>query len=289
MPANATDAQGKKLWDFKDEGFDGFGKLIDFKDEYYIYLENRQKVIHKVIPVTDLPKIQKVKIGDKVMTIGGRDIYELYRTKISIAMLLDRQFYTTEEEARLLKKMAELRQAELAENRRLRQEELEAKDKARAQRIATILSREKITGYTETGKARYGAPVLEDEWIILKDNTAVVVVDSLEEKNPIEAFFVKKNIGGRTSKGSPVRVSAKQPAANKVEIPTIEAKALIQVIIGDQVRQILNFSKENFNHLRATGLNSGTLVAVGEPINGKYTIVQMKGNECLTVGEFAAI
>ena len=182
-----------------------------------------------------------------------------------------------------------MRQAEILR----KQEEINLKEQAKAQRIAEIIGREKITAYPDDGKPRYGIPVIgEEEWAILPDNTAVVVVNNLEEKIPAEAFFVKKSLGGRISKGSLKKVSAKKPtllAKSESEVAVIEALGMIQVVIDSQVRQVLNFSKENFNRLRAKGLNSGTMVAIGEPRNGKFTIVQVRGNECLTVGEFYTI
>lgn len=290
LPANVTDLHGKRLWDFKAEEFNGFGKIFVLDEEYYIYLEDRQGVIHRVIPVSDLPKLQKVKLGEKIITLGGTSPENILKIKIQISECLGCKYVATAEEETLLKEMKKLRQAEAEKERLRKEEEISLKEQARAQRIAEIMRREKMTAYTNEGKPRYGIPIIGDEWMMLPDNTAVIVVSDLEEKNPSEAFFVKKNAGGRLSKGSPKEVSSKKPAVNnklKEESPVIEASGIIQVVIDGQVRQILNFSKENFNLLRATGLNSGTMVAVGEPKNGKYTIVKMKGNECLTIGEFS--
>lgn len=290
LPANAVDLHGKRLWDFKAEEFNGFGKLLEFRGEYYIYLEDRQRVVHRVIPVSDLPKLQKVKLGDKIIALGGTSPENLLRLKIEIADYLSQNYSTTAEEDSILLEMQKLRQAEAERERLRKQEELNAKEQARSQRLAEITGRDKITAYTADGKPRYGIPVIsEDEWKMLPDNTAIVVVNNLEERNPIEAFFVKKTVGGRISKSSVKEVFPKKPFVSKIQKdePTIEASGIIQVVIDNQVRQILNFSKENFNRLRATGLNSGTMVAVGEPSkDGRYTIVKMKGNECLTVGEF---
>jgi hypothetical protein len=290
LPANATDLAGKRLWNFKDENFDGFGKLVEFQGEYFIYLEDRQRVIHRVIPVNDLPKIQRVKLGDKVLTMGGRDTLVLYDLKVAIADFLCNNFFVTEEEEALLAQMAKIRQVELEKERLRKEEERKAKEQAKVQKIAIIMSREKITVYTEDDKKRFGIPVVDGEWEMLSDNTAVVLVNNLEEKVPIEAFFVKKSASGRISKGSPMKVFPEKKISTKKEAsPIIEARRIIRVIVDDKIQQILNFSKENFDRLRATGLNSGTLVSVGEPKDGKYTIVQLKGNECLTVGEFTPL
>jgi len=292
LPTNATDLQGKHLWDFRSEEFNGFGKLLEFKGEYYIYLEDRQRVIHKVIPVADLPKLQRVMLGDQALTLGGRDAYELYTLKVTIAEFLCATFVVTEQEHNLISAMAKIHQEELEKERLQKQEEREANERAKNQRIANIMAREKITAYTEDGKKRFGLPVINSEWEMLPDNTAVVVVNNLEEKIPVEAFFVKKTSNsGRTSKGYLVKVFAEKIAVQKnTPTPNIKASRVIRVLIDGRLTSVVNFSKENFDLLRKTGLNSGTMVSIGEPnANGKYTVVQLKGNECLTVGEFATI
>lgn len=289
LPAKATDLHGKKLWNFKEENFNGLGKLLEFENEYFVYLEDREQTIHRIIPISDLTKIQKIKLGEKIFNLGGTSPENLLKMKVRVAGHIGRNYTLTAEEKTLLQEMEKLRQAEILR----KQEEINLKEQAKAQRIAEIIGREKITAYPDDGKPRYGIPVIgEEEWAILPDNTAVVVVNNLEEKIPAEAFFVKKSLGGRISKGSLKKVSAKKPtllAKSESEVAVIEALGMIQVVIDSQVRQVLNFSKENFNRLRAKGLNSGTMVAIGEPRNGKFTIVQVRGNECLTVGEFYTI
>lgn len=291
LPANAADSQGKRLWSFKDENFDGFGKLVEFKGEYFIYLEDRQRVIHRIILVSDLPKIQRIAIGDQFITIGGRDAHELYLLKVEIAKFLHATFVATKDEQDLLSVMAALHKVELEKERIRKQEELQAKEQAKLQRIAEILARVKITAHTDDGKKRFGSPVVGSEWEMLPNDTAVVVVNDLEEKIPTEAFFVKRNAGGRVSKGSPVKVSAQAVVVPKdIAAPRIEGSGIIRVLIDGRLTSVVNFSKKNFDLLRKTGLNSGTMVSVGEPNTaGKYTVVQLKGSECLTVGEFAAI
>jgi hypothetical protein len=72
-----------------------------------------------------------------------------------------------------------------------------------------------ITAFTAEGRKRSGIPVLGGEWLKLRDNTPVILVDSLDDLNPIEHFFVYKkkftNRTGETLKRSAVEVFAKDP------------------------------------------------------------------------------
>ena len=288
LPASATDLHGKKLWNFKDENFTGIGKFVEYHGEYFICLEDRQRVICKVILVSDLPKIQKVKLDSQEICIGGTPELELYRLKVEIGKLLKREVYLSENEKSMVAKANEIRLAKIKEDRLRKQEELAAKERARLQRITEILGRETITAYTSENRKRFGLPVVGDEWMSLSDDTPVVLVDNLENKNPSEAFFVKKNAGGRVYKGSPVNVFATKRTTVKKEEAAITATGILDLIINGEYAQVLCFSRENLNLLRKSGVNSGTMVAVGEPnAAGKYQVVQLKGNECLTVGEFA--
>lgn len=82
-------------------------------------------------------------------------------------------------------------------------------------RDIAITERETLVVFTETGNKRSGIPVVEGEWLRLRDNTPVVLVDSLDELNPIEHFFVyKRKFSSRTSetlKRSAVKVFAQNP------------------------------------------------------------------------------
>lgn len=78
-----------------------------------------------------------------------------------------------------------------------------------------LTERKAITAFTADGKRRCGIPVLGGEWLKLRDNTAVILVESLEDLKPIEHFFVyKRKFSNRTSetlKRSAVKVFAEDP------------------------------------------------------------------------------
>lgn len=287
LPASVS-YQGKKIWSFKSEkeaGFDGIGRFTEFKGEYFIVLQDRKKKIHKIVPVVDLPKLQSIKVAGKTVMIGGKTDQELYALKLSIADKFGVDAFITPEEEEFNAAQVKFHQAQIeAEN--LRNEEAQkAKEAAHFERIKGIMAREKINAFTEDGRKCFGTPVIEGEWEMLSSDTPVILVDSLESKNPVEAFFVKRKVSGRLFKGSQKKVFAQKVSVEDAK-PAIEAEGIIRVIKEGQLMSVLNFSTENFQLLRKTGLNSGTLVAVGQPDkSGKYTVVAMNGDTCETIGQ----
>lgn len=291
LPANAK-FQEKEVWNFsreKEAGFDGIGRLFKLEGEYFIILQDRKKRICKVISVNDLPKLQPISVGGKTIMIGGKSDMELYKLKLNIAEKLNLQVFVTSDEEMLNAEMVKFHQSQMELERVQREELRRAKEAAKTERVNSIMSREKIFAFSEDGKKCLGIPVVGNEWEMLPSDTPVILVDSLESRNPVEAFFVKKKTSGRLFKGSPKKVSAHKSSPETAD-PVIEAEGIIRVIKDGQLLQMPNFTTENFQRLRKTGLNSGTLVAVGQPDEeGRYTVIAMKGSVCETVGQFAIV
>lgn len=290
LPANVKFKE-KEIWNFsweKSAGFDGIGRLHEIKGEHFIVLQDRSKRVCKVVPVNDLPKLQPIIVAGKTIMIGGKSDMELYKLKLSISEKLNLQVFVTSDEEMLNAEMVKFHQSQMELERVQREELRRAKEAAKTERVNSIMSREKIFAFSEDGKKCFGIPVVGNEWEMLPSDTPVILVDSLESRNPIEAFFVKKKTSGRLFKGSPKKVSAHK-SSPETAAPVIEAEGIIRVIKDGQLLKMPNFTTENFQRLRKTGLNSGTLVAVGQPEEGRYTVIAMKGEICETVGQFAIV
>jgi hypothetical protein len=273
------------LWTFKEEKFRGMAKLINQDGEFFVVLIEQNQLVKKVISVTDLPRTQKVKIGNQIKTLGGRPVLELFRNKAQIAKALDLDYETTKEEAEALRVMKTAQKAQ-------QEAEREAREEARRKKLQAILSRPYVISHTEDGKTCYGTPATEEEWQILPHRHPVILVDSFDEETQTaegikEAFFVKKQ-GNKVSKVVPKKVSSEKPKKENLGNQIIEAKGILQTVIdGITTREILVFSKEDLAVLRQKNLNNNTLVALEQTDDqGRYTVLKLEGRECSTVGLF---
>jgi hypothetical protein len=63
LVAKVSDATGRVLWSFP-KSFNGYGKLTFFEGLHLVYLEDKGRKMHEVIPVEDLPKATPVAMGE---------------------------------------------------------------------------------------------------------------------------------------------------------------------------------------------------------------------------------
>jgi hypothetical protein len=286
LPAKIYNHSGD-LWSFKEERFRGMAKLVNQNGELFVVLIEYNRLVKKIISVTDLPRIQKVKIGNQIKTLGGRSTLELFRNKAQIGKILGLDYETTQEEVEALKVMKTAQKAQ-------REAEKEAREEARRKKLQAILSRSDILGYTEDGKTCKGTPATEEEWQTLPNRYPVILVDTFDEESQTvkgirEAFFIKKQ-GNKVSKVAPKKVFAEKPKAENLETQVIEAKGILQAVIDGIPREILVFSKEDLAILRQRNLNNNTLVALEQTDDqGRYTVLKLEGRESSTVGLFRPV
>jgi hypothetical protein len=180
----------------------------------------------------------------------------------------------------------------------LEQEQKEAAALAaaeRKERQAALLARPEVVAFTQSGRRIYGTPVVGREWEALPDGKGAVEVASYnaeigEAGAPISAFFVNKSRGGRCERermqeglsySPPPR-----PARAESGAPIAKATGVLLLETAEGPVEVFHFDKENFRILRKQGVNSGALVAVGEPAaDGRYTIVLLDGKDYMAVGQ----
>lgn len=285
LPARVFGKDGKDLWNFKQENFRGFGKLVNYGNELVIILVNKGQQVEKIVLVADLPKIQRVKIGEKTEMIGGRGPEEMLTLKVCIAKKFKLDHVATNEEKEILQL---IRQAEKADEEARRV----AKEEAKRIKLQKILGRPDANGYAADGKFCYGTPVTLDEWQMLPDRSRVILVESYDDETKVcgnitEAFFVKK-MGNKTEKNLPKSISAEKPKPVEEKIP--EASSIIYAKVDGKIQRIMVFSQKDITLLVKNGLNSGTLVAVdGKDELGRYRIERLENGKSSTVGLFASL
>lgn len=289
--AQVRTEDGKKLWAFREEEFDGFGRLVwSLSDrEHFIVLVNKDDHLCKVIPLTDLPKMSPVKIGEEVILTGGRGIKETYQAKVKLAKQLGLKYQLSSQEKTWLKHVREKEAAELAAKQAADAEARKKADAARkAEReakIKNILNRPTVEGWTEDGKRRFGVPVSDEEWKILDSGTFVMLVG--EEGSPMESFRVGIDRKG-IKKDLYAEVSADKPV-EKAEV--FQARDVKVFIINDEPKAVPVVDSQTFKQLSSSKeLNSGTLLAVAVKDSEKFAVYAMKGFKGVdTIGHFTAV
>jgi hypothetical protein len=277
-----TADQSRKLWTFQDEknaGFTGVCVLVMTAD---------------MPPVTSTPVIAfvgrgregKVERDNTLSSIAhelrSNSILENLNLKKAAAAALDREYTFTPEENRVIAVMTQRkREAEAAEAA----EERKRREAQKAQRIALIMARPEISGFTKDGKRRRGRPVTGDEWMSLPNGTLVVMVD--KDGNPVESFSVVRRPGENPKRGFAAAVTAEMPVIKTA--PSLPQKASTATIEkgGDFLSVDIYRTKADVDALRKAGVNSGTLVGV--PAGDKVTVYRLIKEKVETMGEFKPI
>lgn len=275
LPASIR--QGEKfLWDFNSEkknGFWGLAMLHKGKDELFILLLSNDQLA-KVVPIADLLHSVFVKVGDVIKRIGGRDEFALLDLKIALSKELKVEMLLSPEDKKLLASRRK-------DNDEIREDEKNRRAAEKTARTQRITNRQSITVFDPAGKQLYGTPVVGSEWMMLEARAPVVLVDSYEDGkagNPLEAFFVKKVKGKAPEKiGLKTDLSYKKPAGSNSGDIVVEAGEVRLYMKGHGGERTLPYlSSEALAALITSGVNGGTMVAVGDPdADGRLAVVKL--------------
>lgn len=268
-----AEVDGKPLWDYKNEGTDDYGRLAKAGNEIVIAFlgRGRDGKLRRIIPLSSIGK-------------GPVSLNRMMELKVGVAKFLDREVEWTPRETEVRNVIFGRIIAREAEEKRL---EREAREAARAKRIQEILSRERIVAYTQAGVARWGVPVVGDEWQSLYNGIHVILVATYADcvaGAPIEAFAVKKVHGKSPRKGDAIAVSVSKPQI-RVTMQAIRPVRTVTIENGDDFFEVALFrSMDEIREARAGGLNGGSYVAVEK--TGTITVFAVFADKMDTIGEF---
>jgi hypothetical protein len=280
--STVADKDGKKLWAFKDQNFDGVGLLAFAGDAVVIVLATRGKdsVIERVVPFSSLVNAKPIGLREMIKAKMGASFdldipYRLTETEAKVEKIDEGRMHA---EMVLRDREASERRASERDAEKIRkQDELRAKQVEREQRVARIMVRERVVGYTALGDRRHGVPVVENEWQILENGTFVILVDAIGEDGTVgkllESFKVVKERGRH-----PVKVALSQLVDKNepsTEIPE-ELKPTGEVLIemkGDIFEVGVYGSLAVIKQAHKAGLNGGAFVTTDErDAEGKVTV-----------------
>ncbi|MBP6868783.1 MAG: hypothetical protein KBC16_01600 [Candidatus Pacebacteria bacterium] len=295
--STVADKDGKKIWTFQGAKHDGVGLLAYAGDVPVIALITRGKdpIVERVIPLTSL-------VSNK--PVGLR---ELIKGKMGAAIDLDCRYRLTEDEGKVVKidegrmhaemvrkdrEASERRNSARDAEKIRRQEEARAQEAEREKRVALIMIREIVTGYTALGERRYGTPVLEAEWQSLPNGTFAILVDAIGEDGKVgkllESFKIVKQAGRQPMKVMTSQLAARQEGPT--EIPEeLQPTGTVLVEIKDDFFNVgLYASKDLINRAWKAGLNGGAYVAVDDrDADGKLVVFTVtKETGAKKVGSF---
>jgi len=288
-----NDDETKQLWNFESEKstfpeYTVSAKIFWIKQDPAIAVMAvlGGPYIKRIIPFSDLKKRKPVKMKDGgVSYVGGSNVMELLEMKRQLARQEGLKISYDGIEKVFVKKMEAYEKVK-EEEERLRKEEVK-KD-----RIKEILSRSNTSVYDrKSGKRFNGFPVIEEEWPMLDDYTAVIVFDSVsgnEVGNPLEAFFISKTRGGRCSKSNVQKdIVLKNP--NEIEIEKLlEIEELMLFKKDEEIFSAFIFADIQVNELKKV-FNNGTMVALKTGKDNKYQVYELIDGDAVTIGEFEPI
>jgi hypothetical protein len=255
--ASVADLDGKILWEFKNEFFEGVGLLALAAGYPTVALVGRGKggKVEKILPVVNMiDGIEKL-----------RNLRILIKLKIEAAKFLELNYALTPKENTLWK--IDLDRADKAREE-LRTSEHAAREAARKAKVEQILARPQLTCYTALARELRGYPVVGDEWMSLNTGNMVVLVSSYDDttKTPgtfIEHFVVQKEHGNKPKKRGAVAIAASKlgTVAGSAKIYSPVGSVMIEK--GTEALDVeLYASMDDIRGARAAGLNGGTYVAV---------------------------
>lgn len=303
VPTEIYDQDGRSVWQFKDEGVKGVGRIFPHEElqEDILVIENWGKII-KVVPINDIPKRKLIMLDGKPTFIGGRSIKDSISIKKFFAKEFKKEAVFSDEEKRFLFAQQEIINKRKAKEREMeeqrKRDELAAKRTERRNKIEAILSRKPIVRYSPDKKKKYtGHPVEDHEWVVLPPDVRVILVKKLYDADAnmeaLEAFFVGDMLKGKPQK----RRSAAVLPYKIEEIRKTVADALGTLFFLEETLypdktastdlvEVSLFSQNGLMQLQAVGLNSGTVIAVGEQDSEKFRVVALHGSECQEIGYF---
>lgn len=295
LPAKVIDSNGKILWKFDKHRYpgayawlrevDGFGAVIAYA--------TRSELI-EVISVKDLPQMRIVcDATGRENYEGGLGILKVVELKELLAADLEVEAKFTPNEAMVARRLREQKQEE-DKARRLaeagaRQAARDVQAREQAARVASILARKPIVGFTPDGQRLTGIPVVAKEYEMLPSGKFVIVVASYDSETGtygdlVEHFSIRKTGGGRVEKINP-RVVSKANPAERQSAARMEAKLLFD--IGNDPVEVGLYRRADIDALHASGLNGATKVGLA-PMNpdGTVTIFEVVKKGVREIGKF---
>ncbi len=265
-PAKVTGPTGT-LWQYQrdHQGFKGGAQIIEHDGEMFVILVERAKYLALVLPIVDLPHLQRTNAGE---WIGGRKLKVIISIKEALAEKLNLEPLWTRLEGQLRAAEAdEDRKAKEADQQKARAAEEAVRAEARRMKEemrAEIARRRRLHVFTSSGDRRHGLPVVGDEWLCLTDGVYCVAVESFDAATgnsgkPIEAFEVKKT-NAKVRRENVVSVTTENPIERKASAP-LEVETVILKIKGEFQSVVVAKDMDHVRALSDRGLNSGTLVA----------------------------
>lgn len=275
---------GTEVWTFQKSGAPAgsFGELCEYGVRHTVVLRDRRSLYDVVIP-SDYGHMAMMKVGGKMMSIGGTSAEEMLDIKLSAADELGIDYRPSQEEVVILEaRRAAARQARQAAVADVNAE-ADARRLAREERVHSIISRKNVEAWSAEGKRYFGTPVEGDEWMVLNDGTYCVVT---EGGVPTTAFIVKKK-GTKVSKVNETEVFPSPPSASVAQAEMPEAVKMVTIKKGIESRQVPVFRDfEAVKALRAQGLNSGTWIAVQPAEGQRLTVYAVRHETIDTIGQF---
>jgi hypothetical protein len=312
MVAKISDPQGKKLWQFTDENFDGLGLLAKAGEATVIALVDRgsRGLVERVIPLASLISGEKPDVRQGIVLKNAAADFLGRPVRFSREELIvmrydercqeeaDRARIETEVEAKRMEKNRQRmeREAAAAAQAQAAAERDAAKKAAREERIEKLCARAVVYAYTSDGHKHWGIPVLESEWPSLPSAKRAILVDSFNEQTgeagkSLQAFMVVKEPGRNPYKRFLVTVFSEAP------VPQENAPAMpkpVRTILIDekgQVRKVDVYPSTDAVRLaRSRGLNGGSYVTVDKTDkHGRHDVFRAYKDRMETVGPFVPI
>ena len=278
------DAEEKLLWEFSRQSFNGLGLLVSVNGVVAIALIGKglQGVVEDVVLLVD------------ILNNTPPNLLHKGQVKQKVAESLCRRYNLSDAERLVFKRARERERDEVAMQEELKRQ---LRKRVRAERVAQINARERITVYTIfDGRRRFGLPVVGDEWMSLPHNTHVVLVESYDNESNtvgalVEAFKVHKLGGGKKpEKGFPAPVVWDKSLSVKATAPKPLGSIVIEFDDDACYEVAVYASMEDIRQARLAGLNGGTYVTpITRMKDGRYEVYSVHTNEISTVGEFTEV
>ena len=264
--------------------FNGLGLLVSVDGVIAIALigRGRQGVVEDVVLLVD------------ILNNTPSNLLHKGEVKQKVAELLGRKYNFSDVERLVFKRARERERNEVAMQK---ESERRLRERVRAERVAQINARERITVYTIfDGRRRFGLPVVEDEWMSLPHNTHVVLVESYDNESntvgaPVEAFKVYKPGGGKKpEKGFPAPVVWDKSLSAKATAPKPLGSIVIEFDDNACYEVAIYASIEDIRQARLAGLNGGAYVTpITHMKDSRYEVFAVHANEISTVGKFTEV
>ncbi|MDO8548507.1 MAG: hypothetical protein Q7R71_02440 [bacterium] len=299
--ASIENTDGKLLWRFKQENFDGAGVLAMAGSEPLIALIGRgaKGQVERVVPFSKLVASAPVQLDLRRQVTRKRGAatflnrgYNLTKAEQAVAKIIDQGARAAKEIAARVAQRAkdEATTAGFSAQKAANQAAFEARESAHKERVAKIMSRDMISVQTLSGGKRYGVPAFKSEWQSLPNGTFVVLVESIDKNGKVdglvEAFQVKKMAGKNPEKEFATSANLISPM-EAVQVSIEPKKTVVIERQGGYFEVKVFAAMDNIRAAQKAGLNGGTFVATEKLDDGKLDVYAVTSSELVSVGKFA--